>query len=544
MMETILLIVIIVLIIIFIISIFAFRPKENNVLKDLQIKIDGIQNNLDKAESNLKEEFRINREESSKIAKENRDELNDTLKDYRQELSNTLKNITEQNQNALKDINKTLSDNIEALIKRINDNDKESRDSLVSSFKDFSQEQKSKFDELKDEQKELTVKTVEQLEKITNKVEEKLSALIEQFKSDSNQNRESLEKAFKGFQETFDKNVSSFNELQKEKFSQLEGKQNELVKGTETKLESIRITVEEKLEKTLSDRLGQSFETVGKQLNEVQKGLGEMQTLAQDVGGLKKVLSNVKMRGGFGEVQLGMLLEQILAPNQYGSNVKTNSHSNEVVEFAIKLPGKDENEAQVWLPIDAKFPKDGYEQLQTAYDNGDLILIEQAQKNLENSIRKMAKDISEKYLDPPNTTDFGIMFLPFEGIYAEVVRKASLLEDLQRTYKIIVTGPTTLAAILNSLQMGFKTLAIQKRSSDVWRILGAVKKEFESFGGMMQKAQNNIQTGLNQLDDVMGKRTKAIQRKLKSVETLSEKEAKLVLPEISESEVLDNENEN
>ncbi len=323
----------------------------------------------------------------------------------------------------------------------------------------------------------------------------------------------------------------------------MESKQNELVKGTETKLDIIRATVEEKLEKTLSERLGQSFETVGKQLIEVQRGLGEMQTLAQDVGGLKRVLSNVKMRGGIGEVQLAMLLEQILAPDQYDSNVKTKSSSSDLVEFAIKLPGRD-NDKSVWLPVDAKFPKDVYEQLQTAYDNGDITQIEQTQRNLENTIKKMAKDISDKYLDPPHTTDFGIMFLPFEGIYAEVVRKASLLEDLQRNYKIIVTGPTTLAAILNSLQMGFKTLAIQKRSSEVWQVLGAVKKEFENFGGLMQKAQKNIQTGLDQLDDVMGKRTKAIQRKLRSVESLSEEEAKLMLPELTDADLLDDDSDN
>jgi DNA recombination protein RmuC len=203
------------------------------------------------------------------------------------------------------------------------------------------------------------------------------------------------------------------------------------------------------------------------------------------------------------------------------------------VEFAIKLPGKDERNGQVWLPVDAKFPKDVYEQLQTAYDIGDIVQIELAQRNLDNTIKKMAKDISEKYIDPPNTTDFGIMFLPFEGIYAEVVRKASLLEDLQRNYKIIVTGPTTLAAILNSLQMGFRTLAIQKRSSEVWQVLGAVKNEFEKFGGLLQRAQDNIQTGLNQLDEVAGKRTKAIQRKLKGVELLNDTEAKLILPEVT-----------
>jgi DNA recombination protein RmuC len=207
-----------------------------------------------------------------------------------------------------------------------------------------------------------------------------------------------------------------------------------------------------------------------------------------------------------------------------------------LVEFAIKLPGRDDNNNQVWLPVDAKFPKDVYEQLQTAFDIGDVLQIEAAQKNLETTIKKMAKDISDKYLDPPNTTDFGIMFLPFEGIYAEVVRKASLLEELQRTYKVIVTGPTTLAAILNSLQMGFRTLAIQQRSSEVWKVLGAVKKEFENFGGLMQKAQKNIQTGLDQLDDVMGKRTKAIQRKLRSVETLNEAETQLVLSEGSDDD--------
>jgi DNA recombination protein RmuC len=261
---------------------------------------------------------------------------------------------------------------------------------------------------------------------------------------------------------------------------------------------------------------------VGKQLEAVQVGLGEMKTLAGDVGGLKKVLSNVKMRGGIGEVQLAMLLEQILAPEQYAANVKTKQNSADIVEFAIKLPGRDDNNKQVWLPIDAKFPKDVYEQLQTAYDTSDLPQIEIAQKNLEQTIKKMAKDISDKYIDPPNTTDFGILFLPFEGIYAEVVRKASLLEDLQRNYKIVVTGPSTLAAILNSLQMGFKTLAIQKRSGEVWKVLGNVKTEFEKFGGLIEKAQGNIQNGLKQLDEVVGVRTRAIQRQLRDVEVLND----------------------
>jgi DNA recombination protein RmuC len=369
------------------------------------------------------------------------------------------------------------------------------------------------------------------LKDLKKEVVDTLKELNEKAQKDNTLMRDSMVNSFKGFEESFDKNVRSFNDLQRDKFNELNEKQNKLVEGTEKKLEAIRVTVEEKLEKTLSERLGQSFETVGKQLIEVQKGLGEMQTLAQDVGGLKKVLGNVKMRGGIGEVQLAMLLEQVLAPEQYEANVKTKEGSADLVEFAIKLPGRDEENSCVWLPVDAKFPKDVYEQLQTAYDLGDLPSIETAQKNLENTIKRMAKDIHDKYIDPPNTTDFGIMFLPFEGIYAEVVRKASLLEDLQRNYKIIVTGPTTLAAILNSLQMGFKTLAIQKRSGEVWKVLGAVKKEFENFGGLMQKAQGNIQTGLNQLDDVIGKRSRAIQRTLKNIETATQADTNLILPE-------------
>ena len=382
----------------------------------------------------------------------------------------------------------------------------------------------------------------------------------------SKSNREELTNSLKSFEGKFTENIRALNELLRQKFSDFSVQQNEINKQTtenvkevkqsvegqlksiredNTKqLDEIRKTVDEKLQKTLNERLSQSFETVGKQLQAVQEGLGEMRTLATDVGGLKKVLSNVKMRGGIGEIQLSLLLEQILAPDQYEANVKTKASSADLVEFAIKLPGKDDSGKNVWLPIDAKFPKDTYEQLQEAYDEGDQNKILIAQKNLDNTIKKMAKDISEKYIDPPNTTDFGIMFLPFEGIYAEVVRKAALLEDLQRNYKIIVTGPTTLAAILNSLQMGFKTLAIQKRSSEVWQVLGAVKKEFENFSGIMEKAQKNIQTGLNQLDDVMGKRTRAIQRKLKGVEALSEAETKSILPELADNSLIIDDEDN
>ncbi len=347
---------------------------------------------------------------------------------------------------------------------------------------------------------------------------------------------EKIERASAMQQEKLDKatlvqmeRLAGFADLQRVKLEQLDKTQQMLVANTESKLENIRVTVEEKLDKTLADRLGRSFETVGKQLSEVQQGLGEMKNLAQDVGGLKRVLSNVKLRGGLGEVQLEMLLENILAPGQYEANVCVKSGSREVVEFAVKLPGNSGNAEPVWLPVDAKFPKDVYEKLQTAYDLADSAAMETAQKELENAIKLNAKDIVTKYLDPPHTTNFAIMFLPFEGIYAEVVRKADLLEEVQRRYNVIITGPTTLAAILNSLQMGFKTLAIQRRSSEVWETLGAVKTEFETFGGILEKAKNKIQGGISEIDTLVGTRTRVIQRKLKEVESLDNEQSHKIL---------------
>lgn len=345
-------------------------------------------------------------------------------------------------------------------------------------------------------------------------------------------NREELAASLKEFKLTFEKAIDSFNNIQREKFSDLKEEQQKLILNTEKRLNEIRITVEEKLQKTLNERIAQSFRLVNEQLENVQKGLGEMQALAQDVGGLKKVLTNVKTRGNIGEIQLGMLLEQILAPEQYEANVKTKKGSDALVEYAVKLPGKDDSSETVYLPIDAKFPKDIYEQLLDAYDTGDSQQIDAAGKLLESTVRKMAKDISDKYLAPPSTTEFGILFLPFESIYAEVVRRTALLEDLQRNYHVAVTGPTTLAAILNSLQMGFRTLAIQRCSGEVWKILGAVKKEFEQMGGMLEKAKKHIETANNQIDNVLGVRTRAIQRTLKDVDALSAQEARRIIPEI------------
>jgi DNA recombination protein RmuC len=498
---TILLTALCVLVLTNIVLAFIFRSKSTGD-QTISGKIEDMEIRLNRIESNLKDDFRINREENSAQMKTNREELKTSVKEFQ-----------EANTTSHEKMTSTFEAKLRLLTETSGKNSKESRDEFTKNVKDFSDS------------------NVKALEKITLKLEEKLKELTEQSKSDDNLMREALVKRFSEFQEVFDKNIQSFNERQREHFSDFGKRHDAMVQSNEKKLEAIQKTVGEKLEETLKERLGQSFETVSKQLIEVQKGLGEMQTLAQDVGGLKKVLSNVKMRGGLGEVQLSLLLEQILAPEQYEANVKTKKGSADLVEFAIKLPGKDDNNSVVWLPIDAKFPKDAYEQLQNAYDAGDLPLIDLAQRNLEATIKKMARDICDKYLDPPNTTDFGIMFLPFEGIYAEVVRKASLLEDLQRNFKVSIAGPSTLAAFLNSLQMGFRTLTIQKRSSEVWKVLGEVKKEFETFGGLLEKAQNNIQVGLNQLDQVRSTRTSAIQRKLRGVETVHEVNPTISLPE-------------
>ncbi len=293
-------------------------------------------------------------------------------------------------------------------------------------------------------------------------------------------------------------------------------------------LEQMRQTVDEKLQKTLNDRISQSFQLVNERLEQVYTGLGEMKTLATGVGDLKKVLSNVKTRGVLGEVQLGAILEQILSPEQYEANVKTRPGSTHYVEYAVKLPGSDEG--TVWLPIDAKFPVDAYAQLLDAYDTGDADQVKAAGSVLEQRIRSFAKDIRDKYVAPPHTTDFGIMFLPIEGLYAEVVRRG-MIETLQKDYHINIAGPTTMAALLNSLQMGFKTLAIQKRSGEVWKLLGAVKTEFDKFGNVVQAAQQRLEQANSELDKLVGVRTRQIQRKLANVTSLSEGDAAAMLEE-------------
>lgn len=305
----------------------------------------------------------------------------------------------------------------------------------------------------------------------------------------------------------------------KELTSEVAGKLESLQKGNEEKLEKMRQTVDEKLQGTLERRLGESFKLVSDRLEAVHKGLGEMQELATGVGDLKAVLSNVKTRGGWGEIQLGALLEQILAPVQFHRNAKPNPESAAVVEFAVRLPGADDGDSEVLLPIDAKFPLEDYNRLLDAAEEGDNQAVQAASRNLLRAVEASAKEIREKYVNPPHTTDFAIMYLPTEGLYAEIVRSPEMLDSLQRRHRIVVAGPTTLAAILNSLQMGFRTLAIEKRSSEVWKVLSAVKVEFGKFGDVLDRVKRQVGSVSKSLDDTDTRR-RVMDRTLRDVERL------------------------
>ena len=365
------------------------------------------------------------------------------------------------------------------------------------------------------------------------------------------ESREELTAALHSANTTISTNLSTLGEMQR---TQLDGvnkqlkelgdsnaKQLELIRttvdarvkelqdGNEKKLEEMRKTVDEKLHDTLEKRLGESFKLVSERLEAVQRGLGEMQNLATGVGDLKRVLTNVKARGTWAEVQLGALLEQILTPSQFGRNVQTNENSREAVEFAVRLPGpKDDPNACVWLPIDSKFPQEDYIRLQDAAERGDVEAVQKASDALARSIKIQADLISSKYLCPPCTTDFAIMFLPTEGLYAEVLRHPTLLDDLQHSNHVMVAGPTTLAALLSSLRMGFQTLAIEQQSAEVWKILAAVKTEFGKFGDVLVKVKRQLNTAANTIGETE-RRSRAMERKLRGVESLPEAEASEVL---------------
>jgi DNA recombination protein RmuC len=337
--------------------------------------------------------------------------------------------------------------------------------------------------------------------------------------------REALEGFGARLQLLTDANAKRQEELRRTLEQRLEALQKENAE----KLEQMRQTVDEKLQGTLEKRLGESFKLVQGQLEQVQRGLGEMQALAAGVGDLKKVLTNVKTRGTWGEVQLGALLEQMLSPDQYAANVATRPGSGERVEYVIRLPGSGAGDEKVLLPIDAKFPTEDYQRLVEASERGDAAAVEAAGKALELRIKACAKDIRDKYVHPPQTTDFGLLFLPTEGLYAEVVRRAGFTEALQREHRVIVAGPSTLAALLTSLQMGFRTLAIQQRSSEVWQVLGAVKTEFGKFGEVIARVEKKLEEASNTLSTV-GQRSRAIERKLRTVQELPAADAQRLLP--------------
>jgi len=480
------------LLLLLVMLIILLRQKNKDVdLNPVLSRLDFIEKNNQRFEQEINNEFRENRAELAANLKNFQEQFLETLREINRSQQEQMKNISETSRQSIFNLNQTLEEKLSLLTNKNEESSRIGRQELAQNLKGLNEEIQRKLSDLGKAQKEQNDAEVAQ-----------------------------LEKSLRQFQEAFSQNVKAFNDLQREKFGDLEKKQAELITSTELKLEKMREIVYEKLQKTLETRLGQSFELVSKQLESVQKGLGEMQTLANDVGGLKRVLSNVKTRGVLGEIQLGNILEQILAPEQYETNVKTKRSSGDHVEFAIKLPGRDDEGGSVYLPMDAKFPQEAYHLLQIAYDEGNMAKVDEAVKVLTRSIRLFAKDIRDKYLDPPYTTDFGIMFLPIEGLYAEVIRHTDLVEQLQREFKIIVTGPTTLAAILNSLQMGFKTLAIQKRSSEVWRILGEVKTEFGKFGDVLKKAQQKITEANTEIDRLVTTRTNVLTRKLRAVQEL------------------------
>jgi DNA recombination protein RmuC len=379
-------------------------------------------------------------------------------------------------------------------------------------------------------------------DRVERALREELGRVRDAMSTSTRESREELTGALKGFGDSLGQQVSQISSLQREQLDTIAKQLGILTRTSEEKLDRVRDTVEnrlqalqednagklekmrqtvdEKLHATLEQRLGESFRLVSERLELVHKGLGEMQILASGVGDLKKVLTNIKVRGTFGEVQLGNLLEQVFTGEQFARNVATHHDSNDRVEFAIRLPGREGNQGQpVWLPIDAKFPQEDYQRLVEAQEQANPIAFEEASKMLEIRIKNDAKAIKEKYLDPPFTTDFGIMFLPTEGLFAEVIRRPGLFETLQRDLHVLVTGPTTLLAVLNSLQMGFRTLVIEKRSSEVWSLLGAVKTEFGRFGEVLDKTQKKLQEASNTIETA-ATRSRQIEKKLRNVQEL------------------------
>lgn len=473
--------------------------KSSNDPSEVKFSIATLIQDLKDVETSLKNEFSINRKESNELATGFRSEIGDQLNRFIQTFSEQLRNLIKSNEDKLEYVRKTIEEKLLSFQTSIDTNSKESRVELKNNLEVFRNELN---DALKDY-------------------------------------RERLREQFNEFEKNQGlQNVSNTEKLSEIKIT-LENSVKSMQDGNEKKLEEMRKTVDEKLEKTLETRLTQSFNLVSERLETVHKGLGEMQQLAIGVGDLKRVLSNVKTRGILGEIQLSNILEQILAPEQYEVNAITKSGSNNRVEFAIKIPQQNQDNKILLMPIDSKFPIESYYSLIAAYEANDLLAADLAGKTLENAIRKAAKDIHEKYINPPDTTEIGLLFLPIEGLYAEIVRRPALMEILQREYQIILTGPTTLSAILNTISFGYKTMALEQRSGEIKKTLGAVKTEFGKFGDVLKKAQDKINKASEDIDELVGVRTKKINAKLKSFEELPAPETKLLLDDNIETESID-----
>jgi len=482
------------------------KSSDGSLPEELLFKFQALSSELSRIEHAVKLEIAANRKESNDAARDTREEMSKSVYSFSGMISASIRETSALQKNQLELFAKNLNDLKQEMELKLNSfaelgttNSKDTRQELKSALETFhagfakqietfTAAQRNSFIDLQGKQSEQNKMTSEKLEQMRSVLDQKFTAL-------QSGNEEKLEQ-MRGTLET--KIVA-------------------MQTGNEKKLEEMRATVDEKLHKTLETRLGDSFKLVSERLEAVHKGLGDMQQLATGVGDLKKVLTNVKTRGVFGEYQLENILEQLLTPEQYAKNVKTKEGSNALVEFAIKLPGKEDKDKHVWLPIDCKFPKEDFELLMDAYDKGAVDLIESHKKNFVKGIKKCAMDISGKYIDPPHTTDFAIMFLPFESLYAEVLRTPGLFESIQRECKITITGPTTISALLNSLQMGFRTLAIQKRSSEVWEVLGAVKTEFGKFSTVLDNTYKKLQSASKEIENA-GTRSRAIVRKLRNVE--------------------------
>jgi DNA recombination protein RmuC len=407
-----------------------------------------------------------------------------------------------------------------------------SEESLARVKRELTDFVQSEMERLRDSDLKQAALAREELANHFTRLFSQVSQTLTQHFGAQNGQQQSLFEAFSG-------QLKVLTEMNESKLERVRGVVEErlatLQEDNNKKLEQMRQTVDEKLHATLEQRLSESFKQVSERLVAVHEGLGEMKTLAHDVGDLKKVLSNVKTRGTFGEVQLEMLLEQILAAEQYEKNVGTKAGSDNRVEFAIRLPGQGDGKDSIYLPIDCKFPIEDYQKMLDAEESGDLAGFGEAAKALTARIKAEAKAISSKYIDPPQTTDFAIMYLPIEGLFAEVLRVPGLAESLQRDYRVIVSGPTTLTALLNSLQMGFRTLAIQKRSSEVWELLGAIKTQFGTFGDLLDKTQKKLREASNSIDTA-AKKSRTIERKLRNVQELPAVDAELLLPALASGE--------